>query len=90
MDVRSGQLYPSEAAALEAGVPPEHVVGVEPAQGETFDIVRFTTGPFKGRCYERKPGGGLGRRRPELEASNPAMVHEQLAALERQLKAETK
>jgi len=49
MDTRTGDLYPDLAAALAAGVPREHAVEVEP------EIVRVTSGPFKGRRYQRDP-----------------------------------
>lgn len=64
MDMRTGELYATREAALEAGVPEgkiEHVEGLkEPV------LVRITTGPFNGRIYERGRFGGL-RRRKDLE-----------------------
>lgn len=51
MDMRTGDVYPTLDAALNAGVPREHLAEVEPV------IVRVTSGPFKGRIYERTPTG---------------------------------
>lgn len=56
MDMRTGDLYPSLQAALDAGVPREHVAEVEPV------IVRVSAGPFKGRVYQRNAYGQLERR----------------------------
>ena len=55
MDTRTGDIYPDLQAALDAGVPREHLAEVEPI------IVRVTSGPFKGRVYKRTPTGGLKR-----------------------------
>ena len=62
MDTRNGNLYSSEAAALFAGVPREHVAQVEPVFAD-LELVRVTSGPFKGRCYRRLPNGNLQRDR---------------------------
>ncbi len=60
MDTRTGTLYPTMKAALEAGVPRRAAAEVEHLRG-VRDVVRITNGPFKGRVYERLPGGGLKR-----------------------------
>jgi len=51
MDMRNGDLHPSLEAALAAGVPREYLAEVEP------EIVRVTSGPFKGRVYQRTRTG---------------------------------
>ena len=51
MDMRNGDIYPSKELALAAGVPEEHLAEVEPV------IVKVTSGPFKGRVYERTASG---------------------------------
>jgi len=53
MDMRNGDMYPSRAAAEAAGVPSEHIAEVE------AEIVRVTSGPFKGRVYRRNGNGNL-------------------------------
>ena len=53
MDMRNGNIYSDLEAALAAGVPPEHAVGVQP-EG---DLLRITSGPFKGRTYRRTATG---------------------------------
>lgn len=62
MDDRNGNVYPSKELALAAGVPPEHVVEVEP------EVVVVVSGPFKGRRYQRTESG-LVRLRDKTEAS---------------------
>ena len=62
MDDRTQQLFSSPTAALRAGVPPQALVRVEEK-----DLIRVTSGPFKGRVYQRLASGAL-RRRKELEA----------------------
>lgn len=64
MDDRNGLIYPSELAAIAAGVPEKHRHPVE----VTGDIVRVASGPFKGRCYDVLSDGRRGRRRRDLEA----------------------
>ena len=54
MDDRNGNVYPSLAAALDAGVPAEHAKEVEAIYGE---LLRVTSGPFKGRTYRRTATG---------------------------------
>jgi hypothetical protein len=49
MDIRNGEMYPNRATALAAGVPADQITEIEPV------IVRVTSGPFKGRVYERNP-----------------------------------
>jgi hypothetical protein len=61
MDMRTGDLYPSLEAALDAGVPREHVAEVE------AKIVRIVNGPFKGRVYQRHPRTRQLERRIDLE-----------------------
>jgi hypothetical protein len=61
MDMRTGDLYPSLEAALDAGVPREHVAEVE------AEIVRILNGPFKGRVYQRHPMTRQLERRIDLE-----------------------
>jgi hypothetical protein len=58
MDTRTGQIYPSLDAALDAGVPSNRLATVE-VKGE---IVTIMSGPFKGRRYQRMSDGTLGRR----------------------------
>lgn len=64
MDMRNGDLYPNRATALAAGVPENEIAEVEP------EIVRVTTGPFKGRVYERNPFTRQLVRRKDLEAQS--------------------
>lgn len=61
MDMRNGDIYPSRAAALLAGVPADQIAEVEP------EIVRVTSGPFRGRVYERNPFTRQLVRRRDLE-----------------------
>lgn len=58
MDMRTGKTYESLDAALEAGVPVSDIAEVHPQTGE---LVRFASGPFKNRTYERLPNGQLRR-----------------------------
>lgn len=51
MDTRNGNIYPSRELAEAAGVPDEHLVEIEP------EVVRVTSGPFKGRVYKRTSSG---------------------------------
>ena len=53
MDMRTGELYESREAAKAAGVPDEFLAEVEVVP----TIVRVTTGPFKGRVYQRTKDG---------------------------------
>ena len=64
MDVRTGKVYASPALATAAGVPKEDQV----------ELVILKTGPFRGRVYERLENGGLGRRRRDVEQSQPARL----------------
>lgn len=48
------------------------------------EIVRQTSGPFKGRVYERKPGGGLVRRQDLETADRILLRRRQLEELHRQ------
>jgi hypothetical protein len=59
MDMRSGTLYGSYGEAIRAGVPVERAVEVEKVHDG--EIVRVTKGIFKGRFYQRQPGGGVKR-----------------------------
>lgn len=49
MDMRNGDIYPNRATAIAAGVPDHELAEIEP------EIVRITSGPFRGRVYERNP-----------------------------------
>ena len=49
--MRTGDLYQSVDAARAAGVPDEHIAEVE------AEVVRVTSGPFKGRVYRRTASG---------------------------------
>ena len=76
MDMSSGRLYPSRQAALDAGVP-EHLVAEVvkvaneiPGVGGVCDLYRPTSGPMRGRIYERTRTGLL--RRKDLERSERA------------------
>ena len=81
MDTSTGRMYPSKEAALADGADPAKMI----------QLRRITKGPFKGRVYEELPGGGLGQRRPDIEArerraaANEARL-EELLARERQVK----
>lgn len=57
MDMRNGDLYPSREAALAAGVPADRIAQVKPVSGDTLEIVRIDTGPFRGRVYRRTATG---------------------------------
>ena len=59
MDTRNGDIYPSKELALAMGVPDKDLVEVDP------EIVVVTSGPFKGRRYERTITGI--RRLPDKE-----------------------
>lgn len=61
MDMRNGDIYPNRATALAAGVPDRELVEIEP------EIVRVTSGPFRGRVYERNPFTRQLVRRKDLE-----------------------
>jgi hypothetical protein len=61
MDMRNGDIYPNRAAALAAGVPAHEIAEIEP------EIVRVTSGPFRGRVYERNPFTRQLVRRRDLE-----------------------
>lgn len=69
MDMRNGDLHASRDAALEAGVPSDEIAEVEPVAGSLEDpeIVRVTSGPFKGRVYERNRVTRQLERRKRLE-----------------------
>ena len=54
MDDRNGNIYPDWPAALAAGVPADHAHEVEAVYGE---LLRITSGPFKGRVYRRTANG---------------------------------
>ena len=54
MDTRNFEIHPSLEAALDAGVPKQHL--------EQVDVVTIQSGPFKGRQYLRNLDGSLGRR----------------------------
>lgn len=54
MDTRTREIYPDVQAAVDAGVPREHLKQV--------DVVTIQSGPFKGRKYERMSDGSLGKR----------------------------
>lgn len=51
MDTRNGDLYTNREAARLAGVPEDKIEEVTP------EVVRITSGPFKGRLYRRTPNG---------------------------------
>ena len=61
MDMRNGDIYPNRATALAAGVPEYEIAEIEP------EIVRVTSGPFRGRVYERNPFTRQLVRRKDLE-----------------------
>ena len=67
MDMRDGSLYSDRELAILAGVPKRKIAEV--STDATQRIVKVTTGPFKGRIYERMLPG-LKRRR-DLEAVSP-------------------
>jgi hypothetical protein len=65
MDTRTREIYPDIQAAVDAGVPQEHLRQV--------DVFTIQSGPFKGRKYERLSDGSLGRRvfdAPSREVTN--------------------
>lgn len=49
--MRTGDMYLSLESARQAGVPDEHIVEVE------SEIVVVTSGPFRGRRYQRTTSG---------------------------------
>jgi hypothetical protein len=75
MDMRTGKMYDSLAAAVAAGVPPSDVAEVhvdllpENATGRETLLARlkecpevtFSSGPFKNRAYKRTETGQLVR-----------------------------
>jgi len=83
MDLRTGRIYATRAQAIADGVSPDMAVEIEKvrmkqeaadaALGTVAELVRVTSGPFKGRVYERLNGGGCKRRR-DLEATQKARV----------------
>lgn len=60
MDLRTGQTYPTKAAAISAGVPASDIAEVI-AGNDSVPEVRFSSGPFKGRVYKRTSTGQLVR-----------------------------
>lgn len=65
MDLRSGRTYETKEAALAAGVPESDIAEIvgDPADShpDAGQIVRFSSGPFKGRTYRRSASGQLVR-----------------------------
>jgi len=70
MDTRTGKLYETEAAAVNAGVPRSELAQVQVRNRS----VTVTSGPFRGRVYDVSDDGRRGRRRRDLEgaAGDPA------------------
>lgn len=60
MDTRTGNIYPSEHKALQAGVLHESLAAVVGYKNGT-PVIQFKTGPFKDRLYTRTPDGQLRR-----------------------------
>lgn len=54
MDMRNGDIYDTPEAARAAGVPADQLEEVEVIGDE---VVRITSGPFKGRLYRRTASG---------------------------------
>lgn len=69
MDMRNGAVYESVEAAKAAGVPNEHIAEVE-------SLVRVTSGPFKGRVYQRTVSGLRRLKRLEALPAPPASPQE--------------
>ncbi len=64
MDMRTGQTFETEEAAIAAGVPKSDlalIASVDPKRPETWELVKFSSGPFKDRTYRRMPNGQLQR-----------------------------
>jgi hypothetical protein len=65
MDMRTGRTYETKEAALAAGVPGSDIAEIigDPADGHAGagEIVRFSSGPFKNRVYQRAANGQLVR-----------------------------
>ena len=79
MDMRNGDLYPSREAAQAAGVPDEQLAEVDPV------LVHVTSGPFKGRVYQRTASGlqrdADGEARAKRQEELIAELSKKLAAL---------
>jgi hypothetical protein len=65
MDMRTGRTYETLDAALAAGVPRSDVAEIVDAdvvrRDDAIPVVRFASGPFKGRAYKRDGRGNLVR-----------------------------
>ncbi len=57
MDIRTGQTYETEQAAIDAGVPRSDIAEIIRGDGNIPEV-RFASGPFKDRVYKRNPANG--------------------------------
>jgi len=87
MDTRTGDLYPTREAALDAGVPDDQIEHVGSIRENV--IVRIASGPFRGRVYERRVGGQL-IRRPDLEGRSPATREALIGELQDHVRRESR
>ena len=60
MDLRTGKTYETREDAERAGVPASDIAEVVRYDSKV-PVVRFSSGPFKGRAYRRTPAGQLVR-----------------------------
>jgi hypothetical protein len=68
MDMKTGQTFSTKEQALAAGVSEADlafITGVDADKPETWELVKFSSGPFKNRTYRRGPRGQLVRVREE-------------------------
>lgn len=78
MDMRTGETYETLQAAIDAGVPVSDIAEV--TETPNGPEVRFASGPFKGRVYQRvngqlrRVGGGRGWIEKYDGAGRPALV----------------
>lgn len=62
MDLRTGRTYDTRDAALAAGVPESDIAQLTgETQPDGAPVVQVTSGPFKGRVYQRNDIGQLVR-----------------------------
>lgn len=60
MDIRTGKMYDTREDAQADGVPDSDIAEVTRADPNA-PVVRFSSGPFKGRTYKRAETGQLVR-----------------------------
>lgn len=59
MDIRTGKTYASKDEAISDGVPESDIAEIS----RELKNVKFSSGPFKDREYQRMPNGQLVRRK---------------------------